>query len=258
LSTPPTTTAGNMDVESKKQTRHILAASLQTTKITSTGRWRTTPHGGLIASWAGTALRIRVRARALAITFGPATGRMDAGDNGGLKSVLATVLVPGAPAREILADARAGEQLVLLDGAQLVEANVEVCTIDWATRVEIATFDVTDVRLAASIASRCAKVVQGEFLPLLNPNAPAWRLLFIGDSITTGTGYVDETYTSVLARGSADAYPFALADELRAAEIDVGVEVVAYPGCTLVDRAPEVEGGGLGMISKFWSVRHDR
>jgi hypothetical protein len=110
----------------------------------------------------------------------------------------------------------------------------------------------------SSITSRCAKVVQGEILPLLNPNAPAWRLLFIGDSITTGTGYVDETYTSVLARGSADAYPFALADELRAADIDVGVEVVAYPGCTLVDRAPEVEGGGLGMISKFWSVRHDR
>jgi hypothetical protein len=113
--------------------------------LTITGRWQPTSDGGLLASWTGAALRMRCRARTLGVRFGPQTARMDR-ENGGLRTVVVTVREAGRDTEHTAAhDVSSGDRLVLFEGEEVQEADVEIRLVDWASRVHIASFEVTDV-----------------------------------------------------------------------------------------------------------------
>jgi hypothetical protein len=231
--------------------------------LTLNGRWTSSfsgdqDHSSIHASWSGATIQFRCVARGLSFVAGANAKRYhehydDAGVN-----IIVVYLRENENVHTFELDTKPGVEAVIFKGGETRDVEVEIRLVDWSATLEIDRFLVTEVCIIflKMTMKRLLHTLQGEILKT-QAAVPDHKLLFIGDSITSAG--VSNSGKHGLARGSDDAYPFIVSRLLQkeTPPLNVGVDMVAYPGVFLVDR--EIEGQKtLGIASRFWNVRELR
>ncbi|KAK7467402.1 hypothetical protein VKT23_004457 [Stygiomarasmius scandens] len=203
------------------------------------GRW-TAPSSGsaIIAFWSGSSVSFLFQGSSLQLRTGPSTVRKDR-FNGGTPMIACAVESTSNSSISTY-DAQGTDIITLIDEGFLSSHGagpyaVHITLIDWASVFEIEAFLVSSDRDIISVP----------------PTRPSLNVLVIGDSISCG-------WTDVLQSiplGCLNALPFVLRRNVLQNEgIDIRVDLIAYPGMTLVDPTEDElnEGAMLGMVSKFF------
>lgn len=116
-----------------------------------TSRWRATPEGALVASWAGQSLAFRFHGSQLQLKTGPSTVRKDK-DNGDIPTIAINVWKNehrvGLPPDEVYThDAFSTETPIsVFDESKPVQAILEVVLVDWASEFELSGLLVDEVK----------------------------------------------------------------------------------------------------------------
>ncbi|THU83820.1 hypothetical protein K435DRAFT_688780 [Dendrothele bispora CBS 962.96] len=203
------------------------------------GRW-TAPSSvdAITAFWSGSSVSFLFQGSKLQLRTGPSTVRKDR-FNGGTPMIACAVESTSNSSISTY-DAQGTDIITLIDEGFLSSHGtgpyvVHVTLIDWASVLEIEAFLVSSDHDILAIP----------------PARPSLNVLVIGDSISCG-------WTDVLQSiplGCLNALPFVLKrDVLQNKGIDIRVDLIAYPGMTLVDPTEDErdEGAMLGMVSKFF------
>ncbi|TFY63662.1 hypothetical protein EVJ58_g3128 [Rhodofomes roseus] len=219
-------------------------------KFRRLGRWaRASPvSDAIVASWCGASISFLFSGSYLSIRTGERTGRKDS-FNGGTPMIACTISAyprrktgPGIDNDQVNTyDCGPSQEVILVDADTLITGALPVrltlTLVDWASVFEL-----------DNIIVDSEDNVQAD-----TDNPPPVRVLAIGDSITAG--YSDGSQPVPL--GCLNAYPHVARERIQT---DTGtaieLELVAFPGITLVAPTPEErdEGVGQGMIDKFFNV----
>ncbi|KAH9911169.1 uncharacterized protein B0H18DRAFT_1129075 [Fomitopsis serialis] len=229
-------------------TRPRVALKPTSNKFRRLGRWTmASPYAdSLAASWCGASISFCFSGSYLSIRTGSRTERKDS-FNGGTPMIACSVSARSEGGGDSSTnenqvktyDCGPSQEVVLVDEdtptARPVPVKITLTLVDWASVFELESV-----------------VVDNEDSVQAFPDDPrSVRVLAIGDSITAG--YSDGSQPIPL--GCLSAYPHIAKAQLHARTgIELELELVAFPGVTLVAPTPEEadEGAGQGMIDRFF------
>ncbi|GJJ09154.1 hypothetical protein Clacol_003376 [Clathrus columnatus] len=214
----------------------VICASLDHKDIHYYGRWYL-QNNLPTASWASATIRLAFSGRQLSLIPGPESFRVDSW-NGGTKTVMvrSRLLDESSSSNpwsvRDVTDVEPGKCLVLFNSELCKKVEVEVVLVDWASRFQIESFVMEE---------------RDDIIPL-HQKPHTRRLLFIGDSITSG--FCNSGNDDSFSRGVMDAYPFACKRALDIKGIETSVDVLAFPGIRLVGEHDK-KGAEAGMAVKL-------
>ncbi|KIJ53512.1 hypothetical protein M422DRAFT_775603 [Sphaerobolus stellatus SS14] len=214
---------------------HVVSASLDQEDVLYCGRWYTQGEFPT-SSWASASIRLIFSGRTFSLLPGPESSRIDTW-NGGTKTVVVSTRYLDDPARpgtcqssQEAVDVEAGKAMILFSSGEPRQVEVEIILIDWASKLQIESFAMKD----------------GDKIISLRKDPSLHRLLFIGDSITSG--FCDSETEGYFPRGVLDPYPFVVQRALDTH--DISVDVIAFPGISVVGEHDK-KGSEAGLATKF-------
>ncbi|KAF8608351.1 hypothetical protein BDV93DRAFT_247813 [Ceratobasidium sp. AG-I] len=217
-------------------------------EITLSGRWIRGLQGSLSTFWASSSLSFVFTGTTLEILPGISTERKDRW-NGGTPMIAIWVgknensIASHQPPWKVC-DVEAGAGVTLVQTMTVAETYVRIMMIDWSSVFELGSLLVD--KGATIMSARTEKI---------------YRIIYIGDSIASGYSPFDPTSAQAPhapTRGCLDAFPYVAQRFLSQKDpaYKVNVNLVAYPGWTLVAPSEEEKCGGnpTGMLDGFFQV----
>ncbi|CCM05791.1 uncharacterized protein FIBRA_08024 [Fibroporia radiculosa] len=210
-----------------------------TSRLTISSRWKKTSEGSLLSAWSGSSIRFIYSGSALELKFGSRTERKDRW-NGGTQMLECSVIPTTSRSSDLRREQirRFDAELGFVFSLPLIGEKCTVCVthIDWASVVEVESF----------------LVGAGEIIEPFT-EAEQWpTVMVMGDSISCG--YAPSEKEPIL-RGCLDAFPHRaqriLADTCS---LSLNIELVAYPGASLVEPTDEecADGIPFSILTKFF------
>ncbi|KIY52250.1 hypothetical protein FISHEDRAFT_69941 [Fistulina hepatica ATCC 64428] len=209
------------------------------------GRWEKSPAGSITAYWCGASISFIFQGPFLSVVTGTHTERKNE-YNGGTPMFVCSVIALSdylsfrdASQSMTKHDAHGQENIVVYRRANVNDVQpmlIELTMIDWASVLQIDAF----------------MVRSSEDVLDIQDYGPRMDILLIGDTVSCG--YSDGS--ELVPYGCLSAFPFVCKRWLQhGASIRVSLDLVAYPGITLVDMTPEEDGmPGVksGMATQFF------